>query len=351
MLLKKLLSPILLILLVLLSLPAMASTQCVSCNGGRIVTMSGDVMVNGHSISKSYQIKSGDKITTGSDGKINIIMSDKSVLDLQPNTSFRIERFSFSRANPKKSRSIMNLISGGFRYISGLVGRTNHNNATIKMGTATAGIIGSFASFGYDGATITATAELGQMSIAFADGSTMTVNRGQTGRANANGSSPRVAKSSKGDGYVLSTAILAAKSDTGLIDALNNNLLTDAEKAMVIAILVANPQQLGLTDAEVQSKVKAVVASDPNLAPLVSTIVGAVAKDSTTASGLTDAIKSVEGVDDAAVDKAATEGSKIIDASSDDGAVTLGATNETYGDTETTISGGGGDNTASGSSP
>jgi len=79
---KQFTRPVLLIVLVSLCLPAMANT-------GRVLLMSGDVKVNGQPMSKSHQVKAGDQITTGSNGKVNIIMSDKSVLDLQPNTAQR----------------------------------------------------------------------------------------------------------------------------------------------------------------------------------------------------------------------------------------------------------------------
>lgn len=297
-------------LLMLLSFPALA-------NSGRVITMSGDVKVNGQPMSKRYRVKSGDVITTGSRGRVNIIMADKSVLDLQPNTKFKLERFRFNRKAPKKSRSVMNLLRGSFRFISGLVGRTNHANATIKLGTATFGIRGSFATFGFDSTTkdVTVNVSLGQMTVKYADGSTMTVNKGQTGRSKSNGEGKRVAQTSpKNKAMKAAEDILKLKSPPAKADveAILQGL-TDAEKAMVVAVLIANPTQLKATTTELTAAIKTIVAVEPNTAPLVAAIVTMVAEDGTTASTIVDAIKEVPGVDIDAIDAAVIETNAFLD--------------------------------------
>jgi len=327
-------------ILMLVSLPAIASS-------GRIIMMSGDVSVNGQPMSKSHRVQSGDQITTGSSGRVNIIMPDKSVLDLQPNTKFKLERFSFNNKAPKKSRSIMNLLSGGFRYISGLVGRSSHDNATIRLGTATAGIRGSYAAFGFDGQNINVDVALGTMTMSFADGSTMTVNRGQTGSAKSNGSGQQVAAMNKGP--VFGFVKMAAKDDGFLLQKLKSDSLKDAEKAFLITALIANTKQLGLSSEDVQRKIKLIVRSNPKLAPLIGTIVGALAKNKETAKPFIDAIKEVPNVDKVAVDNAVTEGQKITDGSDDD-SVFIKSTRTSGSGIGGGDNSGAGDNTASGSS-
>lgn len=280
---KKIISPIMLILLVSMSLPAVANT-------GRIMTMSGDVKVNGQAMNKSYKVKGGDTVTTGASGKVNIVMSDKSVLDLQPNTKFKLERFSFNKTSPRRSRSIMNLLSGSFRYISGLVGRNNHDNATIKMGTATAGIRGSYATFGFDGEqTVNVEVSLGQMTMSFPDGSTATINKGTSFSSRTDGSGRRTAAAS-GRGHAILGKAEALIKNPGNAEALMQGL-SDAEKAMLVAVIAANPTQLGASTDAVSAAIGAVVAVEPKSAPLVAAIVNVTAENDEVKSSTTTSIQ------------------------------------------------------------
>jgi len=243
MALNKYLTPFLLIALFVFSLPAMANT-------GRIVYMTGDVQVNGQAMNKSYRVKAGDKITTGANGKVNIVMQDKSILDLQPNTKFQLERFSFNKKAPEKSHSIMSLLSGSFRYISGLVGRTNHENATIKMGTATAGIRGSVAEFMFNGKKVEITTLVGQTTLKIG-GRTFSFKAGTTARTGPGG---KVA-----EGKPL-------PSQQQLLDAMNavarGEVPTGVDpeiKALMLTAVASEQKSLGKTDAEVQSMARAIL--------------------------------------------------------------------------------------------
>jgi len=289
--LKKIISPILLLLLVSLSLPAMANT-------GRIITMSGDVKVNGQLMSKSYRVKAGDQINTGSAGKVNIVMSDKSVLDLQPNTKFKLERFSFNKAAPKKSRSIMNLLSGSFRYISGLVGRSNHANATIRMGTATAGIRGSYATFGFDGSVINVAVGIGEMTLEIPGKTKVTLKDGDAGEANI--LTGKTTKTPAAVDKIMKAAEALAGPPPDLAAFKG---LSEEDKAMALIILVANQEAMGVSDTNLANAVGAITKEFPQSATLVATITQVVSKDEATAKLLLDTVTETEGVtiDDATI--------------------------------------------------
>ena len=153
----------------------------VAANSGRVMTMSGDVKVNGQTMRKSHIVRSGDNITTGANSHVNIVMRDRSVIDIRPNTKFQLEKFSFNRNKPERGNSLMSLLRGSFRYISGLVGRTNHKNSSIRIGAATIGIRGSFATFSFDGQKAVIDVSLGKIVAVLANGQTITIEKKKDG--------------------------------------------------------------------------------------------------------------------------------------------------------------------------
>ena len=342
----KILSLSIISLLLIAALPAQANT-------GRVMTMSGDVTVNGERMSKSHVVKSGDKITTGDNSHVNIAMSDRSVLDIRANTKFELEKFRFNKKQPEQGSSLMNLFRGSFRYISGLVGRTNHKNSSIRMGSATIGIRGSFASFDFDGKKAVIDVSLGKITATLANGQTITIEKKKAGEISREKSSTVIVDKGERGTIVFSTgegkveenpdpdavmkaaeAILKNPSSEVTEAALDG--MTAAEKAMVVAVLVANPSQLDASTSALTAAVKAVVATEPAAAPLVAAITKVVAEDGETATTLIKAIKGVKGVDGDAVDTA-TGSDSTGDTGDDSSGDTVGGTT-----TSTSTSGGGG---------
>ena len=264
MALQKYFSPLLFIALIAFSLPALANT-------GKIVYLTGDVKVNGQTMQKSYRVKSGDKITTGSNGKVNIVMADKSVMDIEPNTQFQLERFTFNKKKPAESKSIMNLLRGGFRYISGLVGRTNYENAQIKMGTATAGIRGSVGSFKFNGKEVEIVTIQGvtTMTMTKPDGTTssFTFQAGTTGSGNT-GTGTASSTAVTGDNARLVTAL------NGLKDGVVPTNLTGDEMIFMMGAVLAEGDTLGISAETMTGLVTQMINQAP---PDVQTAVAAAA--------------------------------------------------------------------------
>jgi hypothetical protein len=61
---------------------------------------------------------------------------------LQENTTFQVETFKYDKLAAQES-AIMKLLRGGVRVVTGLIGRTNHDNFKFKVSTATVGIRGT----------------------------------------------------------------------------------------------------------------------------------------------------------------------------------------------------------------
>lgn len=106
----------------------------------------GDVSVRRGSeqlaLSKGRTVESGDQIVTGAGGRAQLRFSDGGMVALQPNTQFNIARYSDAN-DPKQDSFLVDLVRGGMRAITGLIGKRNRDNYKVTTTTATVGIRGS----------------------------------------------------------------------------------------------------------------------------------------------------------------------------------------------------------------
>src|SRR2546427_301743 len=128
-------------LLILLSAPGLASAQA-----GRFLLAVGDVAVaRGQAeirAATGTPVQSGDTIRVGPASNAQIRMTDDSIVGLRPGTVFRIDAYEYSgQAEP---RSIFSLLKGGFRAVTGAIGRLhNRERYAVRTPTATIGIRGT----------------------------------------------------------------------------------------------------------------------------------------------------------------------------------------------------------------
>src|SRR5882672_10481381 len=131
----------LIILLGLLSAPGLASAQA-----GRFLLAVGDVVVaRGQAeirAATGTPVQSGDTIRVGPASNAQIRMTDDSIVGLRPGTVFGIDAYEYSgQAEP---RSIFSLLKGGFRTVTGAIGRLhNRERYAVRTPTATIGIRGT----------------------------------------------------------------------------------------------------------------------------------------------------------------------------------------------------------------
>jgi len=109
-------------------------------------------------LSRQSQIQGGDTINTQQGSYAQIKFTDGGQITLKPNSSVKIERFSFVEAEPKKDGFFYSLVKGGLRAVSGLVGKRGDPDA-YQMGTETATIGIRGTSFGADDCTGTPATE------------------------------------------------------------------------------------------------------------------------------------------------------------------------------------------------
>jgi len=95
-------------------------------------------------LSERSRVTQGDELSTERSTYAQVKFDDGGQVTLRPNTRVKIDSFAFDKAEPKKDGFVMSLLKGGFRAITGLIGkRANRNAYRVTTSTATIGIRGT----------------------------------------------------------------------------------------------------------------------------------------------------------------------------------------------------------------
>jgi hypothetical protein len=152
---------------------------------GRIQFAWGDVTVQQNSggnarLKRGDHVDAGDTIVTER-GRAQIKFTDGSFVSLQPESSFKIEDYSFERGSANTGRNFMSLFRGGLRAISGAIGRSNRDSYRLNTPVGTIGIRGTEYLIILDGSGAIVTVGDGAIALLNDAGEVVLVN-GQTGR-------------------------------------------------------------------------------------------------------------------------------------------------------------------------
>jgi hypothetical protein len=114
---------------------------------GRIVLAVGDVTaVRGAEhvrLTSGAAVNVGDSVITGAQSHAQIRFSDDGLVALKPDSEFRIEQFVFNGQNDGNERAVFRLVRGGFRTVTGQVGKVDHDRYSVVTTQATIGIRGT----------------------------------------------------------------------------------------------------------------------------------------------------------------------------------------------------------------
>lgn len=88
----------------------------------------------------------GDALTTGKGSFAKIKMVDGAEMVLRPESSINIEKYKFSENSRTSDGSLVYLLKGGLRAITGLIGRRNPTSVAYRTNAATVGIRGTVVS-------------------------------------------------------------------------------------------------------------------------------------------------------------------------------------------------------------
>lgn len=130
------------------------------------------------SLRKGDNVNQGDTVATGAASSIVLRFEDGQVAALSANSRMNVAAYSYNKAEPAKSNVLLNLVEGGMRAITGLIGKARPAAVAYKAGNATIGIRGTDASFAVSGGNVVVTVLSGQIAFTF-NGQTVTVPAGQ----------------------------------------------------------------------------------------------------------------------------------------------------------------------------
>lgn len=94
-------------------------------------------------LSLKSEVESGDTLVTEKNTYAQVKFIDNSEITLKPGTTFKIENFSFDEGKPGGDSAAFNLVKGGLRSVTGLLGKRNKEKFEMKTPSATIGIRGT----------------------------------------------------------------------------------------------------------------------------------------------------------------------------------------------------------------
>ncbi len=87
-------------------------------------------------------VNTGETVVTAPASFLRMKLSDGAFVVLRPSTRFQIADYKYTE-DPAQSSSVFNLLKGGFRAVTGAIGKRNHNAVSYKTAVATIGIRGT----------------------------------------------------------------------------------------------------------------------------------------------------------------------------------------------------------------
>jgi len=94
-------------------------------------------------LNRRSSIYRGDTIRTGKRSLTQIRLKDGALLSLRPHTELKLAEYRYNGQQDGSERSVVELIKGGFRTITGAIGHKNKNSYQVRTTVATIGIRGT----------------------------------------------------------------------------------------------------------------------------------------------------------------------------------------------------------------
>jgi len=110
---------------------------------GTVQSFKGSVRVGNQQVNEGQEIAPGRTIQTGPGAQVVLRFADGQRIVLNENTDFRIVDYRYAEADPKADRSVFDLLKGGARFVSGLLGQRSRNAWQVRAPQATIGIRGT----------------------------------------------------------------------------------------------------------------------------------------------------------------------------------------------------------------
>jgi FecR protein len=115
---------------------------------GRFLTAVGDVrLVDPNGVSRKAargsQVLEGDEIVTSAKSLGQLRMVDGTLLSIRAQSRLKIDKYSFAGEHDTKASAFVTLAVGGFRWLTGLIGKLHREGVRVTTPNATIGIRGT----------------------------------------------------------------------------------------------------------------------------------------------------------------------------------------------------------------
>ena len=124
-----------------------SGTAISESNIGRVVHTNGDLVASNNGATRTLKrgsyISEGDVVNSGATSKSQLRMMDGALIVLRQNSEMHFEEYKYDKKDKSVGSSVFSLIKGGFKTISGLIGKQNKKNYKVKTAFTTIGIRGT----------------------------------------------------------------------------------------------------------------------------------------------------------------------------------------------------------------
>lgn len=110
----------------------LAGGNAIAIRGGQTIPLARDSIV-----------QEKDVLRTGPGSSLQVRFSDESLMSLRENSELQVENYRFEGREDGNELAVFRLVKGGLRTITGLIGRTNNRNYSMRSVTSTIGIRGT----------------------------------------------------------------------------------------------------------------------------------------------------------------------------------------------------------------
>ncbi len=114
----------------------------------QFIAVVGDVRIVGRdgaqrAAARGAELRDGETIVTGANGLAQVRFADGGTISVRGNTEVKLDRFAYRGESDRGASLFIALLKGGFRSVTGLIGRLNRDGYKINTPFATIGIRGT----------------------------------------------------------------------------------------------------------------------------------------------------------------------------------------------------------------
>jgi hypothetical protein len=131
------------------------------------------------------RVNQGDTVTTGSASSLVMKFDDGQVVAMTANSRMTVTSYAY-KPDTQRGNILLSLVNGGMRVITGLIGRNEPQNVSVRAANATIGIRGTDFSVITENGVVYAQTNGGVITFTF-NGQTVTVDTGKAVLTNPNG--------------------------------------------------------------------------------------------------------------------------------------------------------------------